>query len=77
MRPLIGARCDGGQAGDPAVRPKRSEDALDRALRLLAARARNQGREPVELEEGSCTGDSGSVVAAVAVATGTDPGHPV
>jgi conjugal transfer pilus assembly protein TraK len=35
-------------------------------LRLLAARARNQGKEPIELEEGRCTGDAGSVVAAVA-----------
>ena len=37
-----------------------------RGLRLLAARARNQGKEPIELEEGRCTGDAGSVVAAVA-----------
>ena len=35
-------------------------------LRLLAARARNQGKQPVELEEGRCTADAGSVVAAVA-----------
>ena len=35
-------------------------------LRLLTARARNQGKEPIELEEGRCTGDAGSVVAAVA-----------
>ena len=35
-------------------------------LRLLAARARNQGKEPVDLEEGRCTADAGSVVAAVA-----------
>jgi conjugal transfer pilus assembly protein TraK len=35
-------------------------------LRILAARARNQGKQPVDLEEGRCTGDSDSVVAAVA-----------
>ena len=37
-----------------------------RGLRVLAARARNQGKQPVELEEGRCTGDSDSMVAAVA-----------
>jgi conjugal transfer pilus assembly protein TraK len=37
-----------------------------RGLRLLAARARNQGKEPIELEEWRCAGDPGSVVAAVA-----------
>jgi len=36
-----------------------------RGLRILAARARNQGKQPVELEEGRCTGGSDSVVAAV------------
>ena len=36
-------------------------------LRLLAARARNQGKQPIELQERTCTTQSGALVAAVAV----------
>ena len=37
-----------------------------RGLRILAARARNRGKQPVALEEGRCSAGTGSVVAAVA-----------
>ena len=38
-----------------------------RGLRILAARARNQGKRPIELEERTCSVNAGTVVAAVAV----------
>jgi conjugal transfer pilus assembly protein TraK len=37
-----------------------------RGLRILAAKARNRGKQPIVLEEHRCSGDSGAVVAAVA-----------
>jgi conjugal transfer pilus assembly protein TraK len=37
-----------------------------RGLRILAARARNQGKHPIVLDEGRCSADAGSIVAAVA-----------
>jgi conjugal transfer pilus assembly protein TraK len=36
-------------------------------LRILAARARNQGKLPIDLEERTCSAGSGTLVAAVAV----------
>jgi conjugal transfer pilus assembly protein TraK len=37
-----------------------------RGLRILAAKARNRGKQPIVLEEHRCSADSGAVVAAVA-----------
>ncbi len=59
-------RSDHAACRQPGLSVTTAQVLEGRGLRILAARARNQGKAPVELEEGRCTGGSDSVVAAVA-----------
>jgi len=65
-RPRKAGRGEHAACRQPGLSVSATQVLEGSGLRLLTARARNQGKEPVELEEGRCAGDPGSVVAAVA-----------